>query len=86
MPTVEIMGIAFGQGRIVFELNDGRAVSTPLAWYPRLFNATPAQRENWRLIGGGEGVHWPDVDEDLSLEGVLRGVPARQPRPADPRV
>ena len=52
-------------------LADGREVSVPLAWFPRLRDATPAQRANWRLIGGGVGVHWPDVDEDISAESLL---------------
>jgi Protein of unknown function (DUF2442) len=61
-------------------LMDGRTISVPLAWYPRLFNATPEQRNNWQIGGGGYGIHWPDVDEDLSTEGMLRGAPAsRQP-------
>ena len=51
-------------------------VSAPLAWYPRLMAATREERENWRLAGGGYGVHWPDVDEDLSVDGLLRGAPA----------
>jgi hypothetical protein len=63
-------------------LRDGRTIMVPLAWYPRLFNATPAQRKNWRIVGGGYGIHWPDVDEDLSTEGLLRGAPA--PRAAQP--
>ena len=55
-------------------------ISVPLAWYPRLLNASKAQRENWMICGGGYGIHWPDVDEDLSTEGLLRGAPApRQP-------
>ena len=48
----------------------------PLAWYPRLFNATAAERKNWRVAGGGYGIHWPDIDEDLSTEGLFRGAPA----------
>jgi len=52
-------------------LADGREVSVPLAWFPRLRDATPAQRANWRLIGDGVGVHWPDVDEDISAESLL---------------
>jgi hypothetical protein len=61
-------------------LMDGRTISVPLVWYPRLFNATPEQRSNWQISGGGYGIHWPDVDEDLSTEGMLRGAPApRQP-------
>ena len=53
-------------------LSDGRTISAPLEWYPRLANASPKQRANWRLIGGGEGIHWPDVDEDISVEGLLK--------------
>ena len=60
-------------------LVDGRVISVPLAWSWRLSDATPAQRANWRLIGDGHGVHWPDIDEDLSAEGMLNGVPARRP-------
>jgi hypothetical protein len=58
------------------ELMDGRAISVPLAWYPRLSNVTPRQRENWDIAGGGYGIHWPELDEDLSPEGLLRGAPA----------
>ncbi len=62
------------------DLIDGRTIIVPLAWYPRLLEATEEQRNNWRIAGGGYGIHWPDVDEDLSTEGLLRGAPApRQP-------
>jgi hypothetical protein len=61
-------------------LVDGRTVSVPLAWSWRLSEATPAQRVKWRIIGDGQGIHWPDVDEDISIEGMLRGVPAHRPR------
>jgi hypothetical protein len=57
-------------------LMDGRTISVPLVWYPRLLNATEEQRRNWRISGGGYGIHWEDVDEDLSTEGLLRGAPA----------
>lgn len=67
---------------IVARLADGRVISVPLAWSWRLSEATPKQRANWRLIGTGQGVHWPDVDEDLSVEGMLHGVPAHRPAPA----
>jgi len=60
-------------------LVDGRVISVPLAWSWRLSEANPAQRANWTLIGDGQGVHWPDVDEDLSAEGMLHGVPAHRP-------
>jgi hypothetical protein len=54
------------------ELADGRRVTVPLAWFPRLHHATEAQRQNWRFIGGGLGIHWEDVDEDISVESLLR--------------
>jgi len=65
---------------ITAHLVDGRVISVPLAWSWRLSDATPAQRANWQLIGDGHGVHWPDIDEDLSADGLLNGVPARRPR------
>ena len=64
---------------ITAHLVDGRVISVPLAWSWRLSEATPTQRANWRLIGDGHGVHWPDIDEDLSADGMLNGVPARRP-------
>ena len=57
-------------------LMDGRTISVPLAWFPRLMDASPAQRANWEIAGAGYGIHWPDVDENLSTEGLLRGAPA----------
>lgn len=65
---------------ITAELLDGRIISVPLAWSWRLSEATPAQRANHELIGGGLGIHWPDVDEDISVRGMLRGVPAHRPK------
>lgn len=62
-------------------LTDGRTISVPLAWSWRLSEATPEQRANVRLIGGGEGAHWPDVDEDISVRGMLYGLPAQRPSP-----
>jgi hypothetical protein len=59
-------------------LDDGRTISTPLAWYPRLVHATDAERQNFRIIAGGEGLHWPDLDEDLSIAGMLAGQPSRE--------
>ena len=58
------------------DLADGRTISVPLAWYPRLLRATPAERAQWQRSGGGYGIHWPAIDEDLSTEGLLRGAPA----------
>ena len=57
-------------------LMDGRSISVPLAWFPRLLDATPEQRAHWEPAGAGYGIHWPDIDEDLSTEGLLRGAPA----------
>lgn len=61
---------------LMADLSDGRTISVPLAWYPRLVHATPAERRNWRLIGVGQGIHWPDLDEDISVEGLLAGRPS----------
>jgi hypothetical protein len=58
------------------QLADGRTISAPLEWYPRLYRATPAQRANWRLIGEGDGIHWPDVDEDISTIMLIEGLPS----------
>ena len=61
---------------LIVDLVDGRSVSVPLPWYPRLAHGTPAERANWCLIGRGEGVHWPDLDEDISVAGLLAGRPS----------
>jgi hypothetical protein len=58
---------------LIVELADGRSISVPLGWYPRLFHASPTERKNSRFIGGGEGIHWPDLDEDISVEGIVAG-------------
>lgn len=63
---------------LIVHLVDGRKVSVPLAWYPRLLHASSEERNEWELIGDGEGIHWPRVDEDLSVAGILRGIPARR--------
>ena len=65
---------------ITFHLVDGRVISVPLVWSWRLSDATPAQRNNYEIIGDGQGVHWPDIDEDLSVDGMFNGVPARRPK------
>ena len=62
--------------RLVVDLVDGRTIAVPLAWYPRLLAATPGQRANWQKAGGGYGIYWPEIDEDLSTMGLLRGAPA----------
>ena len=76
-----IQKVRVTKDQIIADLADGRVISVPLAWSWRLSEATPAQRGNFRLIGTGQGVHWPDVDEDISIEGLLHGTPARRPRP-----
>src|SRR3990172_8052641 len=58
------------------ELSDGRTIGAPLAWYPRLSHGTPKERKSWRLIGGGRGIHWPDLDEDISVANLLSGQPS----------
>ena len=65
---------------IIADLVDGRVISVPLVWSWRLSEATPKQRATFRLIGDGQGIHWPEIDEDLSAEGMLHGIPARRPR------
>ena len=71
-----IRDISFSEDTLSVDLVDGRTITVPLVWYPRLLHATAAQRANWRIAGGGYGIHWPDIDEDLSSEGLLRGAPA----------
>ena len=62
------------------ELSDGRTISVPIEWYPRLVQGSHSERSNWRLIGRGEGIHWPDLDEDISIEGLLAGRPSGESR------
>ncbi len=69
----DALGVAVSDDALTIELSDGRTISAPLAWYPRLLHATPAERGNWRLIGKGQGIHWKDLDEDISVEGLLAG-------------
>ena len=71
-----VAGVEFTADSLVVSLMDGRKISVPLVWYPRLLDASEAQRKNWQVAGGGYGIHWPDIDEDLSTEGLLRGAPA----------
>ena len=75
-----VSGVNFTGDSLCVSLRDGRTISVPLAWYPRLLHASKEQLGNWKVVGGGYGIHWPDLDEDLSTEGLLRGAPA--PRPA----
>mgnify|MGYP001563297157 FL=1 len=65
--------VSLTEAALVVEMIDGRTITVPLTWYPRLAHGTPAERANWRLIGEGEGLHWPELDEDISVEGLLAG-------------
>ena len=78
-----IKHIHFTEDTISVDLMDGRIITVPLIWYPRLFNATPDQRVKWEVGGGGYGIHWEEIDEDLSTEGMLRGAPAPRPKITD---
>jgi hypothetical protein len=75
---IRVRGVSVTEDEVSVALMDGRRISVPLAWYPRLADATPAQRGRWEIAGGGYGIHWPEIDEDLSTDGLLRG--ARAPR------
>ncbi len=68
--------VRFTTDSITVDLMDGRTIAVPLVWYPRLLNATSQQRLQWEICGGGYGIHWEELDEDLSTEGMLRGAPA----------
>ena len=76
---LRVKDVSVDADRLSVELMDGRAISVPLVWYPRLAEATPEQRSRWEIAGGGFGIHWPEIDEDLSTEGMLRGAPAPAP-------
>ena len=76
-----VSNVKFSRDALSVELKDGRTITVPLTWYPRLFNASAVERKNRQIAGGGYGIHWPDIDEDLSTEGLLRGAPAPQVMP-----
>jgi hypothetical protein len=71
-----VSSVSFAADSFSVALMDGRTISVPLAWFPRLLHASQEQLVNWKIAGGGYGIHWPDLDEDLSTEGLLRGAPA----------
>ncbi len=75
-PGERVKDVRFTEDTLAVDLLDGRTIVVPLVWYPRLLDATPEQRRNWQTSSAGYGIHWPDVDEDLSTEGLLRGAPA----------
>ncbi|MDH4084983.1 MAG: DUF2442 domain-containing protein [Nitrospira sp.] len=74
LPVAESVTVT--EDTLTVELSDGRSLSVPLAWFPRLVHATPAERNNWRLIGRGHGIHWSKLNEDISIEGLLAGKPS----------
>src|SRR5580658_3532355 len=65
--------VSLSEDALIADLADGRTITLPLAWFPRLAHGMPAERANWRLIAGGEGIHWPDLDEDISVASLLAG-------------
>jgi hypothetical protein len=75
-----VLDVRFDTASLIVDLMDGRSIAAPLAWYPRLLHATPGQRAHWEKAGAGYGIHWPEIDEDLSTEGLLRGAPAVSPK------
>ena len=75
-----IIALEVSKDAITALLADGRTISVPLSWSWRLAQATPSQRRRFEIIGSGEGVHWPDIDEDISAQGMLQGIPAYRPR------
>jgi hypothetical protein len=79
-PGERVMTVSSTDIQLTVELEDGRCISVPLAWYPRLLLASQSDRDEWQVAGGGFGIHWPTIDEDLSVEGLLRGAPAPRVR------
>jgi hypothetical protein len=71
-----VRDVRVSEDTLTVDLMDGRTISVPLVWYPRLLSGTSKQRSNWKVCAAGYGIHWPDLDEDLSTEGLLRGAPA----------
>lgn len=84
MTTLAIEGQARAQKvnityeELIVDLDDGRTISVPLAWFPRLMHGTPKERANWRLIGDGQGIHWPELDEDIEVRHLLLGIPSQE--------
>ena len=72
----EALNVALTDDTLSVDLSDGRSISVPVAWFPRLLHSTEQERNNWRLIGRGQGIHWEDIDEDISIEGLIAGLPS----------
>ena len=82
IPDERVKAVHVTNDTLSVDLFDGRTISVPLAWFPRLIQGTPRDRARWKVTGGGYGIHWPDLDEDLSVAGLLRGEAAAAPRPS----
>ncbi len=74
----EALNVSLADDTLSVDLSDGRSISVPIAWFPRLLHSTEQERNNWRLIGKGQGIHWEDLDEDISIEGLLAGKPSSE--------
>jgi hypothetical protein len=72
----EALNASLTDDTLSVDLSDGRSLSVPIAWFPRLLHSTEQERNNWRLIGRGQGIHWEDIDEDISIEGLIAGMPS----------
>ena len=72
----DALNVSLTDDTLSVDLSDGRSISVPIAWFPRLLHSTEQERNNWRLIGRGQGIHWEDIDEDISIEGLLAGKPS----------
>lgn len=82
MEVPDAVRVEVSDDALTVELSDARTISVPLAWYPRLLHARPEEWRNWRLIGRGEGIHWDDLDEDVSVEGLLAGRRSGESQPS----
>ena len=76
MSEARAMDVVVTEDALTVDLDDARTISVPLAWYPRLWHGTPDERDNWEIVGAGYGIHWPDLDEDISVKGLLIGNPS----------
>jgi hypothetical protein len=74
--VAEALTVSLTDDTLSVDLSDGRSISVPIAWFPRLIHSSKQERNNWRLIGRGQGIHWEDIDEDISIEGLLAGKPS----------
>ena len=76
--AISVLAVKITKQALTFDLQDGRSISVPLDWYPRLLHGSPGERNDWRIIGQGEGIHWPQLDEDISVSALLEGIPSQE--------